>query len=366
MTIEEAVKGIKKPDETAMELARRRWDSVAKPLNSLGLLEEAIVRIAGITGSAQVDLSQKAVAIFCADNGVVAQGVTQTGQEVTAVVTENFSRGDSCVCLMAKEAGARVFPVDVGVAKALSGAEREFPVTGKEGLPYPIWDRKIAFGTRDFLGEPAMTREQVLEAIQVGMETVARLRDLGYGLIATGEMGIGNTTTSSAVAAVLLGKEPEEVTGRGAGLSDTGLSRKIQVIREGLKKRRPDPKDPVDVLAKVGGLDLAGLAGVCLGGALYRIPVVLDGFISGTAALAAAAFCPAVPGFLLASHVSAEPAGAMVLKRLGLEPVIRGRMCLGEGTGAVALFPLLSMAAAVYENMSTFQEIQIEEYHHFQ
>ncbi len=368
MTLREALSRDICLDEEAMEKAKKNWDSIAKPLDSLGLLEKAITRIAGIMGTADVDLSRKAVAIFCGDNGIVAEGVTQTGQEVTAVVTENFSQGESCVCLMAREAGAYVLPVDLGVAETLEGAVRQFPLSipeGQKSVPYPIWDQKLAFGTENFLKGPAMAREAAVQAVECGIETARLLKEHGIGIIAAGEMGIGNTTTSSAVSAVLLGVDPCEVTGRGAGLSREGLERKISVIREGIRRNRPDRQDAIDVLSKVGGFDLAGLAGLMIGAAVYRIPVVLDGFITGAAALAASALCPAVKNFILASHVSAEPAGAMVLEKLGLEPVIYGQMCLGEGTGAVALLPLLSMAETVYRNMSTFQEIKIKEYQHF-
>ena len=368
MTLQEAVSQKLSLDKAAMERARKKWDSIAKPLDSLGILEAYIIQIAGITGTAEVDLSRKAVAVFCADNGVVEEGVTQTGQEVTAVVTENFTKGESCVCLMAKGAGAYVLPVDIGVARPIKGAVKDFPGGGgpkNQEMPYPVWDRKLVSGTANFTQGPAMDRDLAVKAVEIGMETARLLKEAGYGIIAAGEMGIGNTTTSSAVTAVLLDVDPELVTGHGAGLSREGMERKIAAIRRGISRNRPDKKDGLDVLSKVGGLDLAGLAGLFIGGACYGIPVVLDGFITGAAALIACSICPQVRDFILASHVSAEPAGAMILEKLGLEPIIRGRMCLGEGTGAVALFPLLSMAERVYRDMSTFQEIEIEEYHHF-
>lgn len=365
ISLDECINAIGSLDEKAMAQAKRRWDQVAKPLNSLGLLEEALITVAGIQGTSSVCLDQKAVAVFCGDNGIVEEGVTQTGQEVTAVVAENFSRGDSCVCIMAEQAGARVVPVDMGVKRLLSGYG-SLEASSSElssGIKYPILNCRIMAGTRNFLKEPAMEREQAVKAIEAGIQVMGRLKKAGVRIVATGEMGIGNTTTSSAVSSVLLGCEPEMVTGRGAGLDSQGLKRKIQVIRQGIKVRRPDPEDGIDVLAKVGGLDLAGMTGAFLGAGLYRIPVVIDGVISGAAALAAAAICPAAVSFMLASHVSREPAHQMILDRLGLKPLICAQMCLGEGTGAVALFPLLDMAEAVYRRMSTFQEIQIEEYH---
>lgn len=362
LTLEEGLKHIQDLDKAAMEQAKRRWDSVAKPLNSLGLLEEAIIKIAGIQKDSHVNLEKKAVVICCGDNGIVEEGVTQTGQEVTGIVTQNFAKGESCVCLMAKQAGAAVLPIDLGVASELSGTEKDFPDLDHQ---IRIWDRKISRGTRNFLYGPAMERRQAVQALETGILAAGHLKEKGYSLIATGEMGIGNTTTSSAVVSVLLKTNPETVTGRGAGLNKEGLEKKIQVIKQGIEKNQPDRSDGIDVLAKVGGFDLAGLAGLMIGGAIYRIPVVLDGFISGAAALAAAAVCPRVTDFLLASHVSAEPAGKMVLDALSLKPVIYGEMCLGEGTGAATFFPLLDMAQMVYCRMSTFQEIDVKEYQQF-
>ena len=335
-------------DQGAMEESQRRWDSIAHPLDSLGLLERDIVRIAGITGSADVDLSKKAVVVMCADNGVVAQGVTQTGQDVTAIVTENMSTGDTSVCRMARVAGAEVIPVDIGVAR---------PVTGGR-----IRQMCVRRGTADMTQGPAMTREEAAQAVLAGVRLVEELKEAGYRILATGEMGIGNTTTASAMVSVLLGKAPAEVTGRGAGLSSEGLARKVRAIETAISRNRPDPADGLDVLHKVGGLDIAGLAGVFLGGAIHRIPVLVDGFISSAAALTAAAICPACRDYMLGSHASNEPAGRMVLEALGLRPFLFAEMCLGEGTGAVAVLPLLEMGAAVYREMCTFEATDIEAY----
>ena len=346
MTLEEAKKQIRPVDQEAVCAAQKRWDSIAKPLHSLGKMEKIVIQIAGITGSADVRLDKRALVAMCADNGVVEEGVTQTGQEVTAIVAENFLKGDTSACVMCRQCGTDVFPVDVGMA-----ADTKVPS-----------DLKVMMGTRNMTKEPAMTYEEAVQGIEAGIEMVRRLKEQGYRLIATGEMGIGNTTTSSAVASVLLNRSVEEMTGRGAGLSGEGLKRKIDAIKRAVKLNEPDPFDPVDVLAKVGGLDIAGMAGVFMGGAVYRIPVVIDGFISCVAALVAQRISPLTKDYMIASHVSREPAAAMILEALEKEAVLHGEMCLGEGSGAVALFPFIDMGLAVYESMSTFEEIKVEQY----
>lgn len=346
MKLEETLNKISPLDEKAMQIAGKRWDSIAKPLHSLGKLEEYIIRIAGITGNADVDIKKKALVAMCADNGVVDEGVTQSGQEVTALVANNFLDGNTSVCVMCRYAGADVYPVDVGM------------VTDTRVRT----DLKIMYGTKNMAKEPAMSYEEAVRAIESGIAMAEELKKKGYHILATGEMGIGNTTTSSAAAAVLLNQPVEEMTGRGAGLSSDGLKRKIHVIEQAIKMHRPDPSDPIDVLAKVGGLDIAGMTGVFLGGAALHMPVVIDGFISCVAALIAKEICPAAGDYMLASHVSKEPAAHLILEHMGLEPIIYGDMCLGEGTGAVALFPLLEMGAHVYSTMSTFDDIRLEQY----
>ena len=335
-------------DQTARELSQKRWDSIAKPLRSLGLLEQAVIDIAGIQRTSQIDISKKCVAIMCADNGVVAQGVTQTGQDVTAIVTENFCKGDSSVCVMAKTVGAEIIPVDIGVAKDVSGKKLRI--------------HKIAYGTKDMTEGPAMTREQAAEAILYGIDLVQELKEDGYGLIATGEMGIGNTTTTSALLTVFLDSTANEMTGRGAGLSTEGLQRKVSAIEKAIAVNQPNREDALDVLHKLGGFDIAGLVGVYLGGAIHHVPIVIDGIISAAAAVTAMHFCPKAADYWIASHVSKEPAGQKVLNALHKKPFLTCEMCLGEGTGAVASFPILDMAKAVYTQMSTFTEIEIEEY----
>lgn len=348
MGLEEERKKIRPADNASMERAKQRWMTVGKPLFSLGKLEDVVIRIAGMKRRPVYQLEKKGLVIFCADNGVVQEGVTQTGQEVTAIVAENFTKNAASVCMMSKVAGVDVFPVDIGMIRDVPAVTRP--------------EYKVAYGTQDMAQGPAMTREQAEQAVLTGIRIAGELVEKGYDILATGEMGIGNTTTSSAVVSVLLGKDPEEVTGRGAGLSTEGLYRKVEVIREAIRINAPDKTDVLDVLAKVGGYDIAGLTGVFLGGAVYGIPIVIDGFISSAAALCAARMEPDALGYMIASHRSGEPAGGMVLDALGLSPFLDCNMSLGEGSGAVAAMPLLDMGLSVYLEMSTFEEIQVEQY----
>ena len=335
-------------EEEARRSAHRQWASIAKPLGSLGLLEIAVEDIAALTLSEKIDLSDRTMLLLCADNGVVAQGVTQTDYTVTAAVARNAGQGRSSVCKMAQVANCRVVPVDMGMKDP--------------GVIPGVLDRRMGNGTGDITQGPAMTGEQVERAVLTGVELVRELSGQGVALLATGEMGIGNTTTSSAVASVLLGRPVREMTGRGAGLSDEGLGRKLRAIETAIERNRPDPGDPLDVLAKVGGFDIAGMCGIFLGGALYRVPVLMDGFISTVAALCALRLCPGSGKAMVASHVSAEPAGSLILDALGKKPLITAEMRLGEGTGAVAAIPLLDMALALYSEGTTFEGTGIEAY----
>lgn len=329
------------------------WDRVAKPLNGLGRFEEMIACIGGITGNANVDISKRAIIAMCADNGVVEEGVSQSGQEVTAIVASFMGTNSSSVGKMAKVAGADVYPVDIGI--------------NTDDIIPGVLSHKVAKGTRNFLKEPAMTEPEVLEAIGVGIDMVRLLRDKGYGLIGTGEMGIGNTTTSSAIATALLGVEAEAVTGRGAGLSDEGLCKKLDVIRQALiKYNLSEDSDAFEVLMKVGGLDIAGLTGVFIGGAIYGVPIVIDGVISAVAALLAHRLVPGTQKYMLASHRSKEPAVNKIFEALDLYPVIDGQLALGEGTGAVMLFGLLDIAMALYESDTSFEEMKIDQYERYE
>lgn len=385
--IEQTIKKIQPVDEASFAACLSCWNQMGKPLHSLGKMETLWAQLAAIGRTVHPSVKKRALVVMCADNGVVAEGVTQTGQEVTAIVAENFFDGLTCTSLLCKKNLCDQFIVDIGMAS-------DTPRTIRH---------KVACGTKNMTKEPAMTRAEALAALRTGIEMAEQLKKEGYQIVATGEMGIGNTTTSSAVTAVLLfhrqlhsyetksaprdvavrdidgfGKNDgcmdtdacmekciEIVTGRGAGLSDEGLERKKDAIRRGIAVNQPDPKDPVDVLAKVGGFDLAGLAGVFLGGAAAGLPVVIDGFISLAAALVASRIAPECTAYMIPSHRSKEPGAKLILEALHLEPGLCMDMCLGEGSGAVALLPFLDMAEEIYEHMGTFEDIRVEAYEDF-
>lgn len=332
-------------DKKAEALCQKRWDSIAKPLHSLGKMEDYLVQTAGIIGDVNVKFDKKALIVMCADNGVVAEGVTQSEQNVTAIVSENFLSDKATAAILCRQTGAEIFPIDIGIA-----------------VDTKLENHKIAYGTRNMAKEPAMTREEAERAMEVGIQKVAELAGKGYKIIATGEMGIGNTTTSSALASYFLNEDVEKMTGRGAGLTSKALEKKIAVVRKAIEDYSPSFTDAVDALAALGGFDIAGLAGVFIGGAIYHIPIVMDGFISTTAALTATRICPECADYIMASHVSKEPAAEKILAALGKEAALYCDMCLGEGTGAVTLFPILDLAVEIYEQMSTFEDIDIEAY----
>ena len=351
MKLEEAIMKIKNPDRRAMQLAEKRLDSIAKPLKSLGKMEDLLIKCAGIIGSPDIDLSKKAVVVMCADNGVVEEGVTQVSSEVTALVADNMTKNMATINVMASRMGADVFVVDIGIQKEM---ENEL-----------ILPRKIRKGTANMAKGPAMTRQEAVRGIETGIELAILMKEKGYGIIATGEMGIGNTTTSSAVLAVLLGEKPEDVTGKGAGLSAEGIKNKAAVIQRSIELNQPDPSDPLDVLSKVGGLDIAGICGLYIGGGVAGIPVLIDGFISSVAALLALRICPSVENFIFATHLSNEPASRKALAAIGLPHLIECNMCLGEGTGAVTAFGIFDLAEEVYRKMSSFEDIRLDPYQPF-
>ncbi|MCI7322895.1 MAG: nicotinate-nucleotide--dimethylbenzimidazole phosphoribosyltransferase [Lachnospiraceae bacterium] len=342
---------IDRPSDEIAEQVKAIWDGIAKPLDGLGEFEAMVAKIGAIQGTTVLSLEHRGILTFCADNGIVAEGVSQSGQEVTEIVAGFMGRQESSVGKMAARAGVTVIPVDIGI-------NSNQPIPG-------VRDCKVMHGTRDFLVEPAMTEEEALQAVSVGITMVEECKNAGFGILGTGEMGIGNTTTSSAVAAALLGLKASEVTGRGAGLDNEGLLHKKEVIEEALSNYPVSRMDGLEILRTFGGLDIAGMAGVCIGGALYHVPVVLDGLISSVAALAAEKMVPGVKEYLLASHLSKEPAAKEVARQLGLHPVIDAGLGLGEGTGAVMLFPLLDLAMALYTQQTTFENMEIAQYERF-
>lgn len=360
--------------------AKEKWDAIAKPIDSLGVFEDMVARLCAIAGTVNPgDYKRRALLTLCADHGVVAEGVTQTDASVTKVVAENIAHGCSGVNYMAQTAGVDVYAVDIGMLG------ESYP-DASLGMGYMI-NRKVQAGTGNLAKEPAMSMEVCDRAIEEGKELVRECKEKGYEILAVGEMGIGNTTPTSALLAALLDLPAEAVTGRGAGLNDAGLARKVQVITQALARvqgtsdaKQPDGQEQPDVklqcgktdvqgttdakqlLAELGGLEIAGMVGVFLGARQYQIPVVLDGAITCVAALVAMRMEPEVVDYLLASHISEEASGRLALDALGLPAVIHGKLCLGEGSGAMMLFPLLDMALSIYKNMGTFDDLSIEAY----
>lgn len=365
---------IQPSDRTAMEFAKKRWNSVAKPIGSLGILEDDIIKIAGIRGDVSgITLDRSALAVMCADHGVVAEGVSQTGKEVTRIVAENFTKGETSTSKMCRISGTDIYPVDMGMDCEPTGQ--------KEPDMHRILDRKIARGSGNIAREPAMSREECLQALLSGMNLAFYFKEKGYDLLAAGEMGIGNTTPAAAMSAVLTGLSMEQATGRGAGLSDAGLEKKKQAVELAVSrfyKKYPEYRNgtreqyangelsAVTVLAELGGFDLAGMTGLFLGGAAARVPVLMDGFLSTVSGLLAVLIRKETRDYIFASHVSTEPAGEAVLQMLDLPAPLHMGMHLGEGSGAVAMIPLLKMGAKVYEEMSTFSDISVEQYVDYQ
>ncbi len=347
-----------KPDSEIYRASKAEWDGIAKPIDGLGDLEEMVSRIAAIQGRLLPDISRRAVVVMCADNGVVSEGVSQCGQNVTADVAGMLGKGTSSVCIMADSVQADVIPVDIGMAN--------------EANIFGIRHKKVCNGTGNIAAEPAMSEKQCLDAVRAGLEIMDVCARKGYSIVATGEMGIGNTTTSTALLCALTGEDPEEITGRGAGLTDEGLAHKREVIRQALKHHDldtgagiTDPAAVFEALQKVGGLDIAGLMGVFIGGAIHHIPVVIDGFISAVAALAAERLVPGTGAYMIASHTGREKGTSSALKALGLKAVIDADMALGEGTGAVLLFPILDTVLSLYKNGTRFEDTRIEAYERF-
>ncbi|MDP2729031.1 MAG: nicotinate-nucleotide--dimethylbenzimidazole phosphoribosyltransferase [Dehalococcoidales bacterium] len=342
------IKMIKPLDKKAMAEARARQDILTKPQDSLGRLEEVSIQLAGIQGKPIPQLKDKAIITMAGDHGVVAEGVGNWPQEVTAQMVYNFLRGGAAINVLARQAGARIIVVDMGVASNLKSHPQ-------------LLSRKVAPGTQNIASGPAMTGEQAIRAIESGIEIVNDEVAKGLDIVGTGDMGIGNTTASSAICAVMTGKQSSKVTGRGTGITDEQLAHKIKIVDKALTVNHPDPEQPLEVLAKIGGFEIGGLAGVMLAAAAHRIPVVIDGFISGAAALIAAALSPQLKDYLIAAHLSAEAGHRILLKHLGLKPLLDLDMRLGEGTGAALGIFLCETSARILAEMATFAEAEVSE-----
>ncbi len=346
--LEDTIARIGPLDEEAMASARARQDSLTKPLGSLGRLEELSVQIAGISRQGQPQINRKAIITMAGDHGVVAEGVSAYPQEVTPQMVYNFLRGGAGINVLARHVGARVVVVDVGVASDLE--------------PHPdLVSMKVAKGTRNMALGPAMTREEARQALEVGINVLEAEVAKGLDIVGTGDMGIGNTTASSAITSVFTGCTVAMATGRGTGLNDAQLGHKIEVIRRALEVNQPDPTDAFGVLMAVGGLEIAGLAGVILGAAANRIPVVIDGFISGAAALVACGICPQAREFLIPAHRSVEIGHRAIFEHLRIRPLLDMDLRLGEGTGAALAISIAEASVKVLSEMATFGEAGVSE-----
>lgn len=316
-------------DKEACKEAKLRLDAAAKPVGSLGKFEGLIIKLAGMTGTADIDISKRAVAVFCASNGIVSEGVSSSGNEVTRIVSDNVAAGRSSINAMARAERADVFMIDMGI------------------------DRP----TKNFAYEPAMTPDEARKAVNKGIMWAQDLQNEGYRIIASGEVGMGNTTTATAVICALLSLPVGYMVGKGAGIDEDQRIRKRELIQDAIRKYGLDGADPLKVLSCVGGYDIAGMAGLFLGGVKCHMPIVIDGVISAAAALVASMMSKEAAEYMIASHLSREPAAAAVMKRLNLDPVIHADMALGEGTGAVLMFGLLDAALALYNETATYADL---------
>jgi len=335
-------------DPALLAQAQAKLDNKTKPLGSLGTLEELARRVCAITGNPAPQVGQKVIFTFAGDHGIVEEGVSLFPKEVTPQMVLNFLRGGAGVNVLARHSGAEVRVVDVGV---------DYDFEPAPGLII----KKIAKGTRNFAKGSAMTREEAVAAIEVGIELAAQAKAEGVTMVGTGEMGIGNTTPSSAIIATFARCGVREVTHRGTGINDSALEHKIKVIEAGLALNRPNPEDPLDVLAKVGGLEIAGIAGLVLGAAAHRLPVVVDGFISTAGALIACELHPSVKDYLFAAHASVEIGHRMMLERIGASPLLDLKLRLGEGTGAALAMGLIDASLKILNEMATFAEAGVSE-----
>lgn len=341
------IAGIKPLYKESIKLAKERQDSLAKPVGSLGKLETISVQLAGITGNINNHINKKCTIVMAADNGVCEEGVASTPQEVTAIQSINMAKGRSGVAVLSKQAGADLVVVDIGIKASID----------YEG----VINRKIRKGTNNIAKEAAMTRKEAIQAIEIGIETITDLVDKGYNLFGTGEMGIGNTSTSSAVLMAFSQCGADEAVSKGAGLTEEGLLLKKRTIEKAIKINNPDCQDPIDVIYKVGGFDIAGLVGCYLGAAYLRVPIVIDGIISATAAYTAYKINNLVKDYMICSHCSTEIAYTYIVKEMKLEPMLMMDMRLGEGSGCPLAFHIVESACSVMNDMATFKDIELDD-----
>jgi nicotinate-nucleotide--dimethylbenzimidazole phosphoribosyltransferase len=340
-TLAETLAQIREPDRHIAAATQRLLDVKTKPRRSLGRLEDIACQVAAIRGTTAPGPARKAIVVMAADHGIAAEGVSAYPQEVTRQMLLNFARGGAAINVLARQANARLVVVDMGVAAPVPDAPE-------------IRNHRIGPGTRSFLHGPAMTRAEAIAAIEAGIAIAAELAGDGINLLGIGEMGIANTTSASALTAVLTGASPDAVTGRGTGIDDDAIARKRDIIRRAIEHNRPDPDDALDVLTKLGGFEIAGLVGVTLGGVAAGIPIIVDGFISGAAALVATRLAPVAAGALLCSHRSVEVGHRRVLAALDREPLLDLDLRLGEGTGAALAMSVVDAALAILHDMATF------------
>jgi nicotinate-nucleotide--dimethylbenzimidazole phosphoribosyltransferase len=340
--LETTIENIGDLDKDAMKEAKKRQDSLTKPLESLGILEELSIKVAGITGNPLPEIKEKVIVIMAGDHGVVKEGVSAYPQEVTPQMVYNFVNGGAGINVLARHIGARVVVVDMGVAADIESPE--------------VVNKKVGYGTESMAKGPVMSREEAIRSIETGIDVFQNELERGLDIVGVGDMGIGNTTPSSAITAAIIGESVEKVTGRGTGVDNRTFENKIMVIEKAIKLNNPDPKDPIDVLTKVGGFEIGGMTGIYLAGAANRIPVVVDGFISGAAALLAYRLEPKVKDYLIASHCSVEIGHEILLDWIGINPLLNLNLRLGEGTGAALGINLVEAGCRILSEMATFAD----------
>jgi len=350
-SVEDIARGIVEPDRDLMSKAQDRLNNLTKPLGSLGRLEELAKQISGITGSLNPDISKKLIIIMAADHGVIDEGVSAYPKEVTTQMVYNFLDGGAGINVLSNHVGADVIVVDAGVAADLTAL----------GPNLSFINKKIAFGTENMAKGPAMSMKQARQALEIGIDVAYQMIEKGYGIIGTGDMGIGNTTASSTIASCMCGVDAELVTGYGTGIDQEGFNRKINVIRRVLERNKPDSSNGFDVLAKIGGFEIGGIAGIILGCAAKRVPVVIDGFISGAGALIAESIAPKCRDYMIASHCSVEKGHKIMLEKLHIKPLFNFDMRLGEGTGAALGISIAQASMKILNEMATFGEAGVSQ-----